>query len=337
VKIVSGFRHTRGNHCGSTAMRDLLHCATLDLSEALCFGLGSGLGFHYFCNLADAGVSRFFHERTGTLERDLCHHLALDFTDSLDNDPERAWRTARAFIDSDRPVLLNVELSRLPYYHSRTPFPGHRVVLAGYDDARAVAFLADNAFESLQEISFDALRAARYAPVASSLFPLRNYALVVRSAQNHIPLADAIRVALRENARAMLAPHTDDLPTGIAGMKTLADDFVNWGDAPDWQFCARFGYQMIERRGTGGGAFRKMYADYLREAEEIVPDLRGKKSPDTLADIADAWTTFARLLKRISDEKNRALFAGAGEAIRELAAREEKFWRSVIEMIGEAE
>jgi hypothetical protein len=333
MKIVSGFQHARGNHCGSTAMRDLLHCAGSDLSEAMCFGLGSGLGFHYFRNEPNTGISHFFHGRTGTLERDLCQHLALDFADGLDDDPDHAWRGARAFVDADVPVLLNVELSRLPYYNSRTPFPGHRVVLAGYDDARSIAFLADNAFESLQEISFDALRDARYAPVASSLFPLRNDWLVVKSARQHAPLADVIRVALRENARGMLAEH--DPHTGILGMKTLADDFVNWGAGTDWQFCARFGYQIIERRGTGGGAFRKMYAQYLREAEEIVPALRAPKLSDAIADIADAWTEFALLLKRVSDEKNRARFADASDALRHLAMREENFWRRVLESQAE--
>jgi len=332
MKIVSGFHHVRGNHCGSTAMRDLLHCAGLDLGEAMCFGLGSGLGFHYFRNLPDTGISYFFHGRTGTLERDLCRHLAVDFAEGLDDDPDRAWRGARAWVEADVPVLFNVELSRLPYYNSRTPFPGHRVVLAGYDDARGIALLADNAFEPLQEVLFAALRDARYAPVASALFPLRNDWLVVKGARNHTPRADAIHVALRENARGMLSER--DPHAGILGMKTLADDLVDWGDAADWQFCARFGYQIVERRGTGGGAFRKMYADYMREAEEIVPTLRAAKLADAMAELAEGWTAFARQLKRVADEKNRAGFDDAGDAVRRLATREESFWRKVSE--GEA-
>lgn len=327
MKIVSHFDHTRGNHCGSTALRDLLHCVGLDLSEAMCFGLGSGLGFHYFANLPHTGVSHFFHGRTGTLERDLCRHLALDFDEGEDDDADHAWRAARAFIDADVPVMLNVELSRLPYYHSRTPFPGHRVVLAGYDDTRAVAFLADNAFDALQEISLEALRAARYAPVASTLFPLRNQWLVVKSARAHTPLADAIRVALAENARALLA--APDSYSGIAGMRTLADDLPNWRAAPDGAFCARFGYQIIERRGTGGGAFRKMYAAYLREADAHAPELGVARWADAMAEIADAWTEFALLLKRISDEPDAEGFARARDALHRLAQREEAFWRGV--------
>jgi hypothetical protein len=333
MKIVANFFHTRGNHCGSTAMRDLLRCAGLDLSEAMCFGLGSGLGFHYFRDLPEAGISRFFHGRTGTLERDLCRHLALDFVEGTDDDPDRAWRAARAYIDADLPVLLNVELSRLPYYNSRTPFPGHRVVLAGYDDARALAFLADNAFESLQEISFDALRAARAAPITSSLFPLRNFSLVVKSARAHTPLDQAMRVALRANARAMLEPR--DANNGLAGMKTLADDLANWRDAPDWQFCARFGYQIIERRGTGGGAFRKMYAEYLRAAENFAPELCGTELPKTMLALAEQWTAFALALKRASDENDRARLFDAGHALRDLTACEKSFWQRAIELVRE--
>lgn len=333
MKLVSNFYHTRGNHCGSTSMRDLLRCAGLDLSEALCFGLGSGLDFHYFRDLPASGISRFFHGRTGTLERDLCRQLALDFAEGTDDDPDHAWRVARAFIDADAPVLLNVELSRLPYYHSRTPFPGHRVVLAGYDDARAVAYLADNAFDALQEISFAALREARFAPIGSALFPLRNDWLVLHLAHPHTPLDVAIRRALRANARALLDPRNPF--SGIAGMKTLADDLAHWGDAPDWEFCARFGYQIIERRGTGGGAFRKMYAEYLRAAAALIPEWRAARLAEAMAEIADAWTRLAMQLKRVAEEKERARFADAQAALRAVIAREELFWQRVHALVPE--
>ncbi len=46
----------------------------------------------------------------------------------------------------------------------------------------------------------------------------------------------------------------------------LAAEAGSWPEvAEDWQWCARFGYQVIERRGTGGGAFRLMYSRFLEE------------------------------------------------------------------------
>jgi hypothetical protein len=332
VKLVSGFRHTPGNHCGSTSMRDLLSHAGLNMSEAMCFGLGSGLGFFYFRNVPEMGITHFFHGRPATLERKLCQHLALDFVEGKHDDSDEAWRVAREFLDADVPMMLNVELSQLPYYNTRTPFPGHRVVLAGYDDTRRVTFIADNAYAQLQEVDYAALRTARVAPIPSSLFPLCNDWLVVKSVKHHTPLVDAIPAALRENVNEMLVEHEPQ--RGIAGMKTLADDFVRWGDAPDWEWCARFAYQIIERRGTGGGAFRKMYATYLREAEAIVPALQSARLADEMETIAEAWTNLASILKRTSNEKDRRGLEQAGISIHRVAKLEEKFWERMKKIVG---
>ncbi|MEZ4606402.1 MAG: DUF4872 domain-containing protein [Deinococcales bacterium] len=39
----------------------------------------------------------------------------------------------------------------------------------------------------------------------------------------------------------------------------------NWKDLPDLNWAARFAYQAIEKRGTGGGNFRLLYADFIQE------------------------------------------------------------------------
>ncbi len=330
MKLVSEFIHTPGIHCGSTALRDLLRHHGIDLSEAMCFGLGSGLGFYYFRNLSGGMPSHLFYGRTLTLERDACAHLALDFEEGADDDAARAWQTAKDWIDRGVPLLLHVELSQLPYYHTRTPFPGHRVVLAGYDDARGVAFLADTQFPGLQEVSYDVLRAARTAQ--SAPIPLRNEWLAVKPTRTPRALTEAIIAALRDNALGMnldRAPHQ-----AIMGMELLAEDFENWADAPDWAACAKFGYQNIEVRGTGGGFFRRMYAQFLREAEAMDERLRTARLADAMEEIANEWSEFAQLLKRIAAEKDRAAFGDASRAIRRLALREENFWGKVLDTVG---
>jgi hypothetical protein len=327
MKTVAGFQHTPGVHCGSTALRDLLHQIGIDLSEPMCFGLGSGLGFYYLRDPRGTMPSHMFHGRTLTLEHDLCAHLALDFEQGANDDADCAWQTAKEWIDRGVPLLLNVELSQLPYYNTRTPFPGHRIVLAGYDDARRVAFLADTQLPGLQEVSYDTVRAARAADIS-----LRHEWLAIKPTKDPVPLAGAVVSALRDNALGMnldRAPHQ-----AIMGMELLAEDFENWGDAPDWRWCAKFGYQIIEVRGTGGGFFRKMYADFLREAEALDERLRAAKLAETMDGIANEWSEFARLLQRIATEQDRAAFADASRAIRRLAMREETFWGKVLDTIG---
>lgn len=329
MKLINGFHHTPGHHCGSTAMRDLLNYAGLDFSEAMCFGLGSGLGFYYFKGTPDQSPSHLFFGRTATLEHDLGMHLALDFEEGTDTDAERAWRTAQAWLDRDVPLLLHVELSQLPYYHTRTPFPGHRVVLAGYDDARGIAFLADTQFPGLQEVTYATLRAARTAQIPP--IPLHNEWLAVISARASRPLANALVIALRENALAMTRSPTPQ--QGLRGMKTLAEDFKNWGDTPDWVRCAHVGYQNIQVRGTGGGFFRQMYAQFLREAETIDERWRAAQLAEKMEEIAGEWKRLGQLLQRIAMEQDRAVFADASRAMQHLAQREADFWEQVLDVV----
>jgi hypothetical protein len=329
MKLIANFHHTPGVHCGTTAMRDLLCYIGIDTSEAMCLGLGSGLGFTYLRDPEGRSPSHLFYGRTINLEHDLCAHLSLDYEEGADDDADHAWQVAKTWVDHDIPVLLHVELSGLPYYRTRTRFPGHRVVLAGYDDARQIAFLADTNFPDLQTISYDALRAARATRLPP--IPLHNEWLIIKPSKPAL-IADAIIRALRDNALDMVmdrAPHQ-----GVMGMETLAEDFETWDKFADWEFCARFGYQNIDMRGTGGGFFRKMHAQFLRESETLGAIDRSVKLADQMEEIANEWSAFGAILKQIADEKNVALFAEASNAIRHLAKREEDFWGQVLDAVG---
>ena len=45
--MVPGYRHVPGNHCGSTALRNLLAFHGVEISEEMAFGLGAGACFYY--------------------------------------------------------------------------------------------------------------------------------------------------------------------------------------------------------------------------------------------------------------------------------------------------
>ena len=44
--MVPGYRHVPGNHCGSTALRNLLGFHGVEISEEMAFGLGAGACFY---------------------------------------------------------------------------------------------------------------------------------------------------------------------------------------------------------------------------------------------------------------------------------------------------
>ena len=49
--MVPGYAHVPGNHCGSTALRNLLAFHGLEISEEMALGLGAGVCFYYVCLL----------------------------------------------------------------------------------------------------------------------------------------------------------------------------------------------------------------------------------------------------------------------------------------------
>ncbi len=333
--VVDRYRHRTGEHCASTALRNLLAHHGTELSEGMIFGLGSGLGFHYLRG-DNLSPTRMFHGRTATLESDFGANTAMDFVDRPEPDDERAWQLLRQRIDAGEPVMLITDTFYLGYHHTRSHFPGHRCVAVGYDDATRTVLIADRKFETYQRCSYEELRRSRNAP---------DYSLKCDNTWGDFgadptlgrPLEKAIVVALRRNAAWMLAP-TGDLPGGIPAMRALAEDFPSWGEAKDWSWTARFGYQVIIKRGAAGSFFRTLYADFLRESAPLVAGLGEAKLAECMDGIAARWRELAEVLKQQSEREScdPALFTTAGRLAAQLANDEQAFSRDALAVAGTA-
>lgn len=311
MKLVAGFEHRPGVHCGSTAMSDVLRHQGHDLSEAMCFGLGSGIGLAY---LRDFGIpSRVFHGRTLAMERDLCDTLGVTLVSVMEPDPGAAWRRVRAHVDGGLAVVLQTDVRFLPHYRSTLPFNGHRVVLAGYDPADEAALVADTQFEGFQRVPQADLRAARGSdgPPAG---PSQNLWWEIAAPRELPDLGDCIRRALRRAGAALLASPIPQL--GIGALEQFAAELPDWGRLPDAKLCAQFGYQVIEKRGTGGALFRRLYHRFLVEAATRVPAVVPAGLPDLVAQAADAWTTLAHQLREAAVAPNPDFAPAATTAAR---------------------
>ena len=181
-----------------------------------------------------------------------------------EKDPEASWELAKADVDAGRPALLLTDLYYLDHYGRSAHFPGHAVVLAGYDDE--LAWLSDTAFEDLQTTSLESLKEARHSQ--QPIFPLEGHVVDLPEGVE-LSRDDLLAHAPKAIARAasqMLEPPLGDFE-GLPALRRFAAEVGDWPEAAeDWQWCARFLYQVIERRGTGGGNFRKMYSRFLEEA-----------------------------------------------------------------------
>jgi hypothetical protein len=316
---VPGYVHTPGHHCGSTALRNLLGFHGVELSEEMAFGLGAGASFYYLV-LDDASPSRWFNGRTARLEeqfRDLTGAaLALR---TFPPEDEGAWEAARAEVDSGRPVLLLTDLYYLDHYGNSAHFPGHAVVLAGYDDEQAL--LSDTGFAELQTTRLENLASARHS--GHPAYPLEGHMFTVDEEVDLAQLETAVPAAIAEAAKQMLEPDFGEF-AGLPAVRRLAAEAGSWPEAAeDWQWCARFAYQVIERRGTGGGAFRPMYARFLAEA--------GREEAPLAAAAGERWTELAKAFKAASEKDlpSAALWSAVDAAAKRAAESEERLWTAL--------
>jgi hypothetical protein len=163
VKIlVEGFEHRLGEHCASTAIRNILNFHGLPLSEAMVFGLGGGLGFFHIRNDA-LSPTRIFHGRTLSLETDFCTNAELPVVGGSLEDDDRAWLSLKAQLDAGVPVMLSTDTYYLGYQNTTSHFPGHRAVAVGYDESDGRIFIADRKLREYQSVSREELRRSRNA------------------------------------------------------------------------------------------------------------------------------------------------------------------------------
>jgi Butirosin biosynthesis protein H, N-terminal/Domain of unknown function (DUF4872) len=317
--MVSGYRHVPGNHCGSTALRNLLGHHGFELSEEMAFGLGAGACFYYIV-IDSQSPSRFTNGRTSRLEEQFVELAGVPLELLTDADPERSWQLAKEVVDSGRPALLLTDLYHLDHYGRSAHFPGHAVVLAGYDDE--VAYLSDTAFEELQTTSLESLRLARHE--GNPIFPLEGHMLHLPAGAEAADLSAAVPAAIERCASRMIEPPLGEYE-GLPALRRFAAEVGSWPEATDdWQWCARFNYQVIERRGTGGGNFRLMYSRFLEEAGHDAAALAKKA--------ADEWTALADALLRGSEEEEPrpSTWSQIGAAAQAVLGAEERLWPSLI-------
>jgi hypothetical protein len=89
--LIDSYRSYPGDHCGSVAMRGLLHhyCG-LDLPESAVFGLGAGAASVYLSGPQLDPAATLFG-RTMTMEKDLGSHLGIDYREQPEPDDVKAW------------------------------------------------------------------------------------------------------------------------------------------------------------------------------------------------------------------------------------------------------
>ena len=326
MQKISNFEHLPGFQCGSTSVRSMLHFFGFDVSEPMAMGMGQILFLAYAIN-PDFSPTRLVLTRSADYEIVAFKGFGFGVNLRQTDDPIQAWRWLQDELDADRPAMLQVDLAQLPYYKTTTPFPGHKTIVFGYDLEKGTVLVSDNEFEQPQVLTMEQLEKARTSDLP--LFDLRYNWFELSPPKKLIPFETSLPRALKGQAKAL---QSDATFFGLHNLDHLAKTISDWGEAQDWRWCARFTYQVIEKRGTGGGAFRLKYADFLREATAFCPKIESAGLVSLLQKTAATWTELGAVMRAICDREMPGGFDKAALIVAEIASLERNFCKIVEEI-----
>ena len=317
------FPHQVGMHCSSTSVQNVLRYDGIDLSEAMVFGLGSGLGFFYIFDPA-ASPTHVFNGRSANLEGNFYQHIGQPLK------WEKRWnpQTMAAVLANGRPILAQSDIFYLPYYQPAVHFIGHGIVITGIDLDAQTANIADIADDALLTVSLANLQAALQDERPPLLRPYHWTQTPHLTTINIIP--ENLITAILATCSYMLTPPSPQ--EGLPAMQQMAYSLPHWHEMDDWAWAARFGYQAIEKRGTGGGGFRHLYADFLHEAATYLPALINTNAAVRFHKLGIKWSEFAQRLKAVFVEQNPGHFEAAALVLAEIVEEETAVLQTLQEL-----
>jgi hypothetical protein len=327
--MIEGYQNRTGEHCGSIAMRNLLHhYCRLDLSESLIFGLGAGVDL-LLIEGHDFDPAVLFFGRSQSMEADVAVALGVDYVEQVELDDDRAWEAVRREVCEGRPTMLSGDIFYLDHREYKVHFPAHRFVLLGYDDEKQVVYVADRVEPEPQACSYGALRKSRNPRGFFSTYNL--WGRFEDTAIRH-SLEEACARAIDKAARRMLGRAAAEEPAlpdpamrvtqGLAALEVFAKRLEDWPDREDCEGLASYNSQCLEKWGNGGGNFRNLYAAFLREARELAPDLVDAEAPLLAGLASQQWTILSSNLWELGQTRSADALAGCQRALDELRGLE---------------
>ncbi|MCO7218559.1 BtrH N-terminal domain-containing protein [Klenkia sp. PcliD-1-E] len=326
-ELADRYPHRMAGHCGSGALRDLLHWQGLGWAgppgEGLVFALGGALGLS-FVRSSQLSPPVYLVGRETDYEVALPRRLGAQVEVLATDDPETGWTWVTREVDAGRPVLIWADIAELPYLNVQLQMSRHDVVVIGYDLDRQTALVVDNDRAEAQLVPLTALARAR----ASNGFPEptmhRTYRIVWP--RQLPPIAGVAADAFRRSANAMRHPSgpgiagvTGTGSRGLSAANHLVTELRSWVDVPppDVDRLLFALYAFIEKAGTGGGLFRRLFADGSTEIARLTGDLPTQRVASCARRCSDAWSELAGIAKDrgTSTQTRTAAIARAAAAI----------------------
>jgi len=292
--MLEGFKPFVGKHCETTALKRVLDYHGLSLSEEMLLGLGGGIGFIYW--YVKMMPSPFVGGRSGKgtdFPTNICRRIGAGVTVSETSSSKRGYEELKALLGGGEPAVVYGDMAYLPYFAipEVAHFGGHVFVVFGLDEARDEVYIYDRGRNPVMVSIADLARArgSKFPP-----FPPKHRLLKISYPSAVVDLAPGIKQSIRECCQGMLKPPIKNI--GLSGMEKWSKLVVKWPE----QFkginllgALINGFIYIETGGTGGSAFRSMYARFLEEASSVIDQPALREVAEMMRESAAVWSEIA--------------------------------------------
>ncbi|MHA2155840.1 MAG: BtrH N-terminal domain-containing protein [Candidatus Hodarchaeales archaeon] len=275
--VIEGFKHEPGVHCTSSAVRDVFEFHGWKMSEALIFGLGSGMTLAY---LKIPKMIPFFGGRNKDFVTDLCSSLSVSLNEFKSRNETEGWRRLKRHLDERTPSVIDIDMGYLNYQKSSLPsddfhFGGHTIAICGFNSKQNTVFVADTNFPQLLEVTYDELIKGRNSTIDRFMAP--NNLIYEFDFPVKLPeLSTIIKDVLHRTGKYLTSKggrmlRIMGIHSGTTAIDVLIKDLDRWLKQSDekLQFVcmqqAGFIGTKEHNYGTGGGLFRYLFAEFLEE------------------------------------------------------------------------
>jgi len=313
--IIPDYNSFEGEHCETVALGNLIKHEGLELSEPMLFGIGGGLGFIYW--KMKSMPLPFLGGRTKHLGRNLCDNLGIQMEERKTTSAAKAWKNVTEFLDDGKPVALQLDCFHLDYFTKKINFAGHHVAMYGYDAEDA--YLVD----TIQQGSMVKTSLGNLAKARSEKGPMsaKNRSVTVSFEPKDIDVGAAIIRAIKSNTKEYLNPPIKNI--GYKGIKKTSGEIKKWyKDSADLKGDFSHAAMMMEKAGTGGGLFRNLYRDFLKEAHELLGLGWLREGYEQFSVIAAKWTEVSELFGQVADSRSEQPLTVASDLLAELSELE---------------
>lgn len=314
------FEHHQSAHCETGVISNLISHHDLTISEAMVFGIGSGLFFGHFpfIRLNHLPLTAFRISTGGIMKR-VVTRLGIGVRWAKFQDPDQAMRALDRMLEQNIPVGCRTGAYWLSYFprRYRFHFNMHNLVVIGKQGGDYL--ISDPVFPEPVRCPEKDLAKARFA--RGSMPPKGRMYHVT-----HIPkapdFAAAISRGLNEVCRTMLKAPGPFL--GVRGIRYLSRKVRNYPDKLGQEKTELYLSQIIrmqEEIGTGGAGFRFLYSAFLQEAGSFLDQEKLLELSDRMTRTGDKWREFALLASRICKHKAEPVRGcqGLGDLLAECA------------------